>query len=184
MQLGDPDALAASLHVTAGVDSGMGFSRETRRTLGLALLQAGRIPEALAELEAITGSEGWGPADTAALGLAYAAARRPSDVEAIEAPATAGTYLDQLQCELAHAFALLQRGDPAASDAFDAMLAGIDTTESRLDQAIIRLARAHAWRALGRDDAEAAAHEANARLTSIGIEARGWITVFSAATGD
>ena len=183
VQLGDPEALAASLHVTAGVDSGMGFSREMRRTLGLALLQAGRLPEALAELEAITSSDGWGPADVAALGLAYAAAGRPSDVESIEVPASSGTYLDQLQSELARAFVLLQRGDPAASGAFDALLSAIDTTESRLDQAIVRLARAHAWRAMGRDDAEAAEHEANARLASLGIAARGWVTVFTAATG-
>ncbi|MCJ7436963.1 MAG: tetratricopeptide repeat protein [Acidimicrobiia bacterium] len=183
VQLGDPEALAASLHVTASVDSGMGFSREMRRTLGLALLQAGRIPEAVAALEAITGAEECGPADAAALGLAYAAARRPSDVEAIEAFASAGTYLDRLQRDLADAFALVQRGDPAAAAAFDAVLAEIDTTESRLDQAIVRLARAHAWRALGLDDAPAAEHEANARLASLGIEAPGWVTVFSAATG-
>jgi len=63
------------------------------------------------------------------------------------------------------------------------LLSAIDTTESRLDQAIVRLARAHAWRAMGRDDAEAAEHEANARLASLGIAARGWVTVFTAATG-
>ncbi len=76
----------------------------------------------------------------------------------------------------------MQRGDPDAAASFDTVLAGIDSSESRLDQAIARLARAHAWRALGREDTGDAEHEARARLASLGIDASGWVTVFSAAS--
>ncbi len=182
VQLGDPEALPATLHLTSVMNTGFGFSREMHRTLGLALLQAGRLPEAIAELEEIRESDNVGPADHAAMALTYAAAHRASDARAITFSGQPGTYLDRLQLALAHAFALLQQQDPAAPEAFDAMLAEIDTTESRLDQAIVRLARAQAWRALGRDDASAAEHEANVRLASIGIDASGWSSVFAAAS--
>jgi class 3 adenylate cyclase/tetratricopeptide (TPR) repeat protein len=182
VQLGAPEALAEALHQQAS-QSGMGFASELRRTLGLALLQAGRIPEALAELEAVAEPPSAGPADRAALALGYAAAGRTSDVHALAAGEPEGTYLDRLQLGLADAFARLRDGDAPAPAAFDALLSGIDATESRLDQAIVRLARAIAWRALGRDDTPAAEREANARLASLGIEARGWVTVFTAATG-
>jgi hypothetical protein len=59
----------------------------------------------------------------------------------------------------------------------------IDATQSRLDQAIVRLARSIAWRALGRDDTSATDREAIARLASLGIEAPGWVTIFTAAAG-
>jgi hypothetical protein len=160
----------------------MGFSRELHRTLGLALLQAGRIPEAIAELEEIQASDSAGPADAAALALAYAAAHRPDDVLAIGTTGFVGTYLDHLQLDLARSFALVQQGAPTAAASFDTVLAGIDASESRLDQAVVRLARAHAWRALGREDTGAAEHEANARLASLGIEASGWGRVFGAAS--
>jgi len=182
VQLGAPEALPESLHLQ-GTQSNAGFTGERQRTLGLALLQAGRVPEALAELEPIAGAASAGPADRAALALAYAAAGRTSDVHALATGGAEGTYLDRLQLGLAHAFALLQDGDAQAPAAFDAVLSTIDTTESRLDQAIVRLARAHAWKALGRGDAAAAEHEANARLTSLDIDAPGWVTVFTAATG-
>jgi len=182
VQLGAPEALAEALHLRA-TESGMGFASELQRTLGLALLQAGRIPEALAELEVVAEPASAGPADRAALALGYAAAGRTNDVHALATADREGTYLDRLQLGLADAFALLRDGDALAPAAFDTLLSEIDATESRLDQAIVRLARAHAWRALGRDDAEAAEHEANARLASLGIEAPGWVTVFTAATG-
>jgi tetratricopeptide (TPR) repeat protein len=183
VQLGDPEALPATLHITSTMTTGMGFSRELHRTLGLALLQAGRIPEAIAELEEIRASDTAGPADAAALALAYAAARRADDVLAIDSTGAVGTYLDRLQLDLARSFALVQRGDPGAAASFDTVQAGIDSSESRLDQAIVRLARAHAWRALGREDTGDAEHEANARLASLGIEAQGWARVFTAAAG-
>ena len=50
-------------------------------------------------------------------------------------------------------------------------------------QAVTRLARSHAWRALGRADADGATRDAKARLDAIGITASGWERLFSAASG-
>lgn len=182
VHLGAPEALRETLHLRV-TESVMGLTGELQRTLGLALLQAGRIPEALVELEPNAEAASAGPADRAALALAYAAAGRTREVRALAAGGSEGTYLDRLQLDLAHAFALLHDGDAQAAAAFDTILSGVDTTEARLDQAIVRLARAHAWKALGRDDAAAAEHEARSRLASLGIEAPGWATIFTAATG-
>ena len=67
--------------------------------------------------------------------------------------------------------------------AFDQLVAFSDTTEARLDQAVTRLARAHAWRALGRGDADEATRDAQVRLDAIGISATGWDQLFSLAAG-
>ncbi|MCJ7670437.1 MAG: tetratricopeptide repeat protein, partial [Acidimicrobiia bacterium] len=182
VQLGAPEALAEALHLRAS-EAGAGFASELQRTLGLALLQAGRVPESIAQLEVVAAPASAGPADRAALALGYAAAGRTDDVHALAAGDREGTYLDRLQLGLADAFALLRDGDAQAPAAFDALLSEIDATESRLDQAIVRLARSIAWRTLGRDDTAAAEREANARLASLGIEASGWVTVFAAAAG-
>jgi hypothetical protein len=85
--------------------------------------------------------------------------------------------------ELAAAFVALQRHDPSAADAFDTLVALADETESRLDQAIVRLARAYAWRALRHPDADDAARDAQKRLAAIGTTSPGWARVFSLAAG-
>jgi hypothetical protein len=77
----------------------------------------------------------------------------------------------------------LQIGAADAPDRFDAVVAASDATESRLDQAVTRLARAHAWQALGRADAQTAANDARLRLGAMGNDAAGWARLFSIATG-
>jgi tetratricopeptide (TPR) repeat protein len=183
VHVGDPEALPASLHLAGaeGIDDSS-FGTDAPRALGLALLQAGRTDEAIAHLSRLDRDGKAGSADVAALGLALAAAGRSDEVTAlVERAFDNGTYLDRLQLGMADAFARLQRNDPGAADAFDSLLATADATESRLDQAIVALARGRAWRALGRLDVEDAEREANARLEAIGAPLTGWSTVFSLA---
>jgi hypothetical protein len=189
VHLGDPEALPAALHL--GIDEGSGPEAlvSNRLALGLALTQAGRVAEAQAELEAaraigVPGQAGSANAVSAAAALVFAAAGRADDARQLaDDGAGAGTYLDQLEHGMAGAFARLRLGEPDAADAFDAVVAASDATESRLDQAITRLARAHAWRALARSDADAAERDARARLENLGIGAPGWDRLFSLAAG-
>jgi class 3 adenylate cyclase/tetratricopeptide (TPR) repeat protein len=189
VHLGDPGALPAALHVTFHEGAGAEIVATGRLALGWALLQDGRVDEAVAELEAaeaigVRKHTGSAMAITAGLSLAYAAAGRLDEARALgDAGAGQGTYLDRLQHALGAAFARLRSADPDAAGAFDALVAESDETEARLDQAITRLARAHAWRALGRADADAAAAEAQSRLDAIGIAAPGWSRAFSLAAG-
>ena len=173
---GGIDALAAALH-TRRPDEGRTFDHERRMVLALALVQAGRVDEAIAELEGLPESlAGKGPATAhrAGLALAYAAAGRAADArELADAGDGQGTYLDQLQCLLAGAFASLQTGDPDAAQRFDAALAFADASDARLDQVVVRVAHAHAWTALGRADAsDAARRRRHAPLGTRALDAR------------
>jgi len=189
VHIGDPDALAAALHVAGDEDGGAQLVGDAHLALGLAMLQAGRIEEALVELrtareKADTDETGPGLAASAGLALGAVAAGRIDDArELADAGAGRGTYLDQIQHALAGAFARLRSGDPDTVTAFDALVAFSDATEARLDQAVTRLARAHAWRALRRGDADGAAADAQARLDAIGLTALGWDRLFSLAAG-
>jgi hypothetical protein len=186
VHVGDPEALPAALHLRGaeGISEQI-IANDTIRTLGLAMLQAGRADEALAQMERLEGSGGPSEyADAAALALALAANRQGDHI--VEPPPdkiAAGTYLDRLQLRLGLAFARLQSGSSDAADAFDTLVADADETESRLDQAIVRLARAYAWHALARDDADDAAKDAEMRLEAVGTTAPGWARLFAMASG-
>jgi class 3 adenylate cyclase/tetratricopeptide (TPR) repeat protein len=185
VHIGDPEALPAALHLRGaeGISEQI-VANDTIRTLGLAMLQAGRVDEALAQMERLEGPGGPSEhADAAALTLALAAAGRGDELEALTPDdIDAGTYLDRLQLCAGRAFARLQMGADDTVEAFDALVADADDTESRLDQALVRLARAHAWRALGREDADAAARDAETRLAAIGTATPGWNRVFTLAS--
>ena len=191
VHLGAPDALAAALHL-GGMDQyrhNDELVASVRLVLGLALLQAGRVAEALAEFEAAdTDSAGLATgsrlAVTAGLALGCAAEGRAEEARRLaDAARGAGTYLDQIQHGLAGAFARLQLGDADAEAAFDEVVTLADATEARLDQAIVRLARAHAAASREWPDADEAMLDARARLESIGVGATGWSQLFSAAAG-
>jgi hypothetical protein len=185
VHIGDHEALASALHLGAGVSArAFTINAELQMLLGLALLQAGRADEAVAELEGarervIDADAGLGAALRAALALALVAcgdAPRAADLAADGEGK--GTYLDQQECRIAGAFAALQSGDPGAADLFDAAVAAMDDTESRLDQAIARLARSHAWTALGRDDTDGGARKT---LAVLGRDLDGWDRMFQLA---
>lgn len=187
--IGDRDALAAALHVGAEAGAGQ-LNTELRMMLGMTSVQAGRVDEGIAELEGARDEvpdpdAGPGAAIRTALSLAYAAAGRTADARALaDAGAEAGTYLDRQGCELAGAFARLQSGDAeGAVTALDGALARVDSTEALLDQAIVRLARARAFTALGRPDAGEAEADATAALAALGHDLWGWDRLFSLAAG-
>jgi tetratricopeptide (TPR) repeat protein len=189
IHLGDRDALPAALHVGFPEGAGPEMIATGRLALGLALLQAGRVTEAVAELEAaravgIAAHKGSSVAVTAGLSLAYATAGRLDEARSLaDGGDVEGTYLDQLQLGLGRAFARLRAGDPEAAAAFDDVVADSDATEARLDQAITRLARAYAWRALAHPEAEPAMADARSRLDVLGIAAPGWSRAFELASG-
>jgi tetratricopeptide (TPR) repeat protein len=149
-----------------------GLAFEQRTIRGLAALQAGEVAEAIATLEQTrmaTNTRGPGAAAGAALALAYVAD-------------AAVTYLDHLQLALARGFALVQQGDlPGAEQAFWRALEIADRSDSRLDQAVARLARARAWEAMARPDADDASREAAARLDALDLQSPGWDNVFKLA---
>jgi class 3 adenylate cyclase/tetratricopeptide (TPR) repeat protein len=182
---GDPDGLPASLYVLGAEigDRRSVGSKDTERTLALALLQAGRTDEALAQMRQSPNVPGiQDHADAGALALILVAGGRSEEARALIASRDgSGTYLDRIQLAVAHAFALLQHDDPAAVAAFDAVVEDADTTESKLDQAIARLARAHAARVLGRADAEEIERDTNTYLEAIGSRLPGWGRVFELA---
>jgi class 3 adenylate cyclase/tetratricopeptide (TPR) repeat protein len=189
IHVGAPEALAAALHVTGDEGAGMQIFADANLALGLALLQAGRVDEALVSMQtargiAETDESGPGVAASAGFALGAVAAGRIDEARQLaDAGVGRGTYLDQIQHALAGAFARLRAGDPDTVTAFDQVVAFSDSTEARLDQAVTRLARGHAWRALGRGDADEAAGDAKARLDAIGISALGWDRLFSLAVG-
>ncbi len=191
VHLGDTDALAAALHL-GGMDQYADngeLAASVRLVLGLALLQAGRVVEALAEFDAAhqdrtvqdTGSR---LAIAAGLALGCVAGDRVEEARRLaDTSRGRGTYLDQVQHGLAGAFARLRLGGDDAEAAFDEVVALTDVTEARLDQAVTRLARAHAWARLGRSDADEARRDAQARLDGLGVPAPGWSRLFSLAAG-
>jgi multidrug resistance efflux pump len=165
------------------------MNTELRMMLGLALLQAGRIDESISELEnarALVPDPDQGPGAAIRTALALASAAFGDSARARELAdegAGKGTYLDQQGCRLAGAFARLQAGDEDAVQAFDEAVTLVDATEARLDQAIVRLARARAWTALGHPDRERAESEAQTALAVLGHDLSGWDRVFRTAAG-
>jgi len=185
VQAGSRDALAAALQRQGSTET---LGHEERMMLGLALAQAGRVVEALSELEtsfAALPVEACGPRSAigAALALVHAAAGQPSDGSAVVAELgdDVVTYLDRVWRDLAVAFYALQSGDPDAASAFDAAVDFADQTQARLEQAVTRVARAHAFAVLDHPDADRARADADARLAGLERSMPGWEQLFELA---
>jgi class 3 adenylate cyclase/tetratricopeptide (TPR) repeat protein len=155
---------------------------------GLMLLQCGEVDESLALLEpafAIATDDGPRYAVGSALALALDAGGRPADALELCEQLSAirgGSYLDRLYARLAAGFAFVQQG--AASDAaaaFEEAQRAAFATDSRLDRAIVIVARAYAYSALGLPSGHELATEANLALHGASFEANGWRTVFELA---
>ena len=189
---GDPEAsLAAIAEITLDDDDPDDAVGDTDRALvtGLTMLQSGLITEAIALLEpAFHAAEDDGPryALGSALGLALDAAGRPAEALAICDELSAirgGSYLDRLYCRLAAGFAFVQQG--AASDAaaaFEEAQTAAFATDSRLDRAIVIVARSYAYAALDLPSGHELETEANLTLHGAGFDAHGWRTVFALAS--
>ncbi|HUF83752.1 MAG TPA: adenylate/guanylate cyclase domain-containing protein, partial [Acidimicrobiia bacterium] len=184
---GAADASATADQLAQAVEGGAGILAEHATLRAVAMLQAGKAREAASALEAVHATlteQGPGAAAGAALALAYDACGRAEEALKLcdGLAEQAVTYLDHLQVAVARAFALVQLGDlPGAEQSFWRAMEIADRTDSRLDQAIARLARARAWEEMGRADADEAAREAAARLEGLGFEASGWDTAFRLA---
>jgi tetratricopeptide (TPR) repeat protein len=95
------------------------------------------------------------------------------------------TYLDRRTASLALALSYARRGERVEMEqAFSDALAAVDATESRLSQALARLARAVAYEAIGDSQADAYHLEAGSLLADIGVEPDGWEDAFRVAAGD
>jgi tetratricopeptide (TPR) repeat protein len=157
---------------------------------GAALAQVGRFDEAIDRLEqasAVAVAAGPRANALSLLALAYAGARRPdraTDAARTAASLDEATYLDRAVADIARGFALVQLGRrDEGEEAFCAALSSVDATGDLTQQAIVRLARARSWEAVGRPEASGALDEARAALDRIGIAAAGWDTAFRAAAG-
>jgi class 3 adenylate cyclase/tetratricopeptide (TPR) repeat protein len=186
VHIGDKDALPGALHV--GSLSAGQINIELRLMLGMSSIQAGRLEEGIAALDAARAEipdpeAGTGAAIRTALALAFAASGRADEARTLaDAGLDKGTYLDRQGCALAGAFARLQAGDAdGAVAAFDAAVATVDATEAKLDQAIVRLARARALAALGRPDAAPADADVAVTLAALGHDLWGWDHLFTQA---
>lgn len=187
---GDAEAALdeANLALDPASDTESLADSERAGTLGGALLQRGRVEEAVVVLdEAFRGARSDGP--RAALGgllaLALAAGGRSDDAAAVVAAVDAihgGTYMDRIIAHWARGFVSLQRSDePGTVDAFESARSLAEATDLRVDIAIATLARGRALEALGAPEASTALVQASDRLQALGIEAPGWETVFSLA---
>jgi len=185
--VGTADALPVALHLAPQDPEALSqFNFERRVCLGRALLQAGRAVEAVAELDEVRRlvpehDIGPGAAIRAALALALVAAGNLERADAEIAAGVNGSYLDELQLDLASAFVALRRGADGAANRFDEIVTGIDNSEAVLEQTICRIARAHAFAALGTPDAAAARADADRALAASDLAMPGWETTFRIA---
>ena len=102
---------------------------------------------------------------------------------AVEQSARA-TYADRALARAAEACAAARRGDEdAARDALERAEAAVPEGGDRLHPAIIAVARAECLSALGTDDAAEADDRAARAVAALGIDPRGWHTVFGRACG-
>ena len=187
---GATDALPAALHLAPPTDrdNAAPYAYERRVCLARALLQAGRVDEAIAEFGDIAElfsalDTGGGAALRAALALAFVAGGRLEDADEHVRAGVQGSYLDELQLDLGAAFLALRRGEPDALDRFDELVARMDDSEAVLEQVITRIARAHAHAAAGSPRAAETRADADRALTAVDIAMPGWETTFLLAAG-
>lgn len=183
--------LIAGRRSIAGGSQTMIGTLDLEVSLGMAQLQLGNPEEAVAALEAVWEHEQQAATRpmslylTSSLALAYVAAGRVEDAleRARVALATGtGTYLDVRTALLARAFAFCRQGDRAAMEAaFAQALVNIDGTDSRLSQAIVRLAHAIGAEACESPEVTSLHTEAEAALTALGARPTGWERAFRLA---
>ncbi|WP_419842236.1 adenylate/guanylate cyclase domain-containing protein [Candidatus Poriferisodalis sp.] len=161
--------------------------RDLDVSLGLALVQLGCVDDAIAALEAVPTAGLPSIYLHSCLAIAYAAAGRT--VDALEQSRFAmasgtGTYVDVRNALVARALAHARDGDrPAMAAAFDQVMVLTDATDSRLSQAVVRLARAVGHEAFGEPNAAALRAEAEVAIAQLGVRPGGWETAFLLAAG-
>jgi class 3 adenylate cyclase/tetratricopeptide (TPR) repeat protein len=188
--VGAAGALAAAQHLSRPADRAASspYYHERRVCLARALLQAGRVEEAIAEFDVLVGEiteldSGLGAAVRGPRALALVAAGRLDDAAEQVTAGVRGSYLDELQLELAAAFLAVRRDASDAAARLDGLVDRMDATEAALEQAITRVARAHALVALGDPRAAEARADADRLLASLDLAMPGWETTFALAAG-
>jgi class 3 adenylate cyclase/tetratricopeptide (TPR) repeat protein len=160
--------------------------------VGLALLQLGRVEDAVTRLRsAFERAPGPGMRTNAgsALALALAAAGRADEAvaqaDAVDGPTGdaegGGTYLDRIALHHARGFAALRRDAELAVEHFDEAVAIADGTGDRLAQALTRLARARAMETRWHPRSGPALQEAETRLATVGLRDTAWDDVYRRA---
>jgi class 3 adenylate cyclase/tetratricopeptide (TPR) repeat protein len=156
-------------------------------TRGHALLQLGRVAEAIDVLERTVGSTtqpGSLNQASSVLALALAAGGQIERARTVAASVIEGqgSYLDRAVALVADACAAA-RGQLLAEslDSLDRAERLVAATQDQLAHAVIALARARVLEALDQPFAGGADAEARERLARLGIEARGWDNVFRLA---
>jgi len=187
---GAADALPAALHLQPSPEreSSAPFGYERRVCLARALLQAGRVDESIAAFGVVAQGfsdlrTGPGAALRSAFALALVAGGRLDEAEAHIRAGVSGSYLDELQLDLAAAFLALRRGAPDTWTRFDELVARMDQSEAVLEQVITRVARAHAYAAVEHPRAGESRADADRALATIDAAMPGWETTFALAAG-
>jgi class 3 adenylate cyclase/tetratricopeptide (TPR) repeat protein/CheY-like chemotaxis protein len=193
LQQGRPEAAQAileTLDIETEDDSGqLGFA-DGCAALGLAMLQLGKVDDAVDLLTrgyADVSEDGPVMALGSRLVLAYAAAQRADDANLVIAEMqrrTGGTFSDRVLALWGEGFVRTQEGAPGARDPIDAAYEIAIATDAPLEHAIAAMARSKVLAALGADDALEAAAEATRKLDDLGLTADGWARVFDLALAD
>jgi hypothetical protein len=196
VQLGTPIADDAEVElgpalVTSGGASEVGQS-DLAIAVGIGMAQLGRIDDALALFDEVGRIDDPSSSVSAAVALVAAAAGRPDLVSAATGRVRASessTYLDRTLAAVSEALAAARTvdGSPApwqpVREAFDVSRCEVAPTEDGLAAAIVALASATAARATRDPEAEVSAAAAEDAWQMLGVEPRGWRTLFAAATG-
>ncbi|MGZ4714537.1 MAG: adenylate/guanylate cyclase domain-containing protein [Acidimicrobiia bacterium] len=185
---GDDTAYDLAQYHLADLEGQRFINDEQRGLIGLAQLQCGDVPAAIASLgrarEVAIGA-GSDVATDVSYAFALVAADRADEVLPLvgEIEPRLVTFVDRYRHALARAFALTRTGDPAGADgALHAAMTIVDGTTSVLDRAIVRLAASALWGSSGR--AETAAADALDLLEGTDIRPIGWERLFAAASGN
>ncbi len=157
---------------------------EPASAYGLARLQLGDVPGAISMLErAYHDATDDGPtlAVGCRLALAYACAHRTADALAVVEELgrrPGGTYSDRMFALWAESLARAQSHEGDARAPIDAAHAIAVGTDAPLEHAIAALARSRVLAALGDDDSDDAADDADRQLRALGLDGDGWKRVF------
>lgn len=191
VQLGDPVAALAHLNKVEARPDGRRVigSVDLEVTAALATLQQGDAVAALRALESVDSEDAevrWYLDSVLALAHCSVGNVEEAATHATRVlGASRATYLDRRTASLALALSYARRGERVEMEqAFSDALAAVDATESRLSQALARLARAVAYEVIGDSQADAYHLEAGSLLADIGVEPDGWEDAFRVAVGD
>lgn len=184
-QSGDPDKALEHLDQAGAAFGGRPVigSVDLDITRGLLQIQLGRVEEALKTLGAIkpvAASPNSYLLSTLALAQAASGSVKQAQTTARQVLDDGrGTYLDERTAMLVLALSDASQGATAeAQKMFNLVISAVDSTESRMSQAVVRLARAMAEEFLELDTAKKSRVESDEMLAALEVEPIGWELAF------